>query len=75
MATLDQLRPGEQARVDRIAAGGVLAQRLAELGVLEGALVRMVRVAPLGDPLEFELDGCYLSLRKADARGVVLRDV
>ena len=70
--TLDQLRPGERARVLRVEAAPALAQRLAEMGVLIGADVRMVRTAPLGDPLEIELHGYFLSIRKADARGVLL---
>ncbi|MSR45687.1 MAG: hypothetical protein EXS13_01235 [Planctomycetes bacterium] len=74
MTTLDQLRPGQRAEVLRVAASTSLAQRLAEMGLLEGASVRMVRSAPLGDPIEIELEGCHLSIRRADARGVVLRD-
>lgn len=74
MTTLDQLRPGDERRVARVNAAGPTAQRLAEMGLLEGTVVRLVRVAPLGDPLEIELHGYFLSLRKADARGVELGD-
>ncbi len=74
MMTLDQLRPGESRRVARVNAAGPIAQRLAEMGLLEGTQVRLVRVAPLGDPLEIELHGYFLSLRRADARGVELFD-
>lgn len=74
MATLDQLRPGQHGRVARVDGTPALAQRLAEMGLIAGTDVRLVRVAPLGDPLEIELHGYFLSLRKADARGVLLEE-
>ncbi len=74
MTTLDQLRPGARGRVAKVNAAGPTAQRLAEMGLVEGTLIRLVRIAPLGDPLEIELHGYFLSLRKADARGVELSD-
>jgi Fe2+ transport system protein FeoA len=74
MVTLDQLRPGESGRVARVDAAPALVQRLAEMGLLEGTAVKLVRAAPLGDPLEIELHGYFLSIRKADAHGVVLAE-
>ncbi len=74
MRTLDQLAPGGVARIVRVGGHGAIVQRLAEMGVLVDARVRMVRTAPLGDPLEIELDGCFLSLRKADARAIEVAD-
>jgi ferrous iron transport protein A len=70
MPTLDQLPPGSSARVLRLDARGPIGQRLAEMGIVAGARVRMVRAAPLGDPLEIELEDYLLSLRKAEARRV-----
>jgi ferrous iron transport protein A len=72
MVTLDQLRPGQSGRVVRVDASPAMAQRLAEMGLLEGTTLKLVRTAPLGDPLEIELEGWFLSIRKADARGVHL---
>lgn len=68
--TLDQLRPGDRASVVRLAAAGPVAQRLAEMGLIVGTELRLVRTAPLGDPIEIELFGWLLSLRKAEARFV-----
>ena len=56
----------------RVACEGRIAQRLSEMGVVEGTEVRVVRVAPLGDPIEVELMGYLLSLRKAEAGAVEL---
>jgi len=72
MVTLDQLRPGQGGRVVRVDASPAMAQRLAEMGLLEGTTLKLVRSAPLGDPLEIELEGWFLSIRKSDARGVHL---
>jgi ferrous iron transport protein A len=45
-------------------------RRLLELGFVPGTAVRVVGVAPLGDPLELELRGCRISIRRADAQSV-----
>ena len=73
MTTLDQLRPGARALVERVAATGPIGQRLAEMGLIEGAQLRLVRTAPLGDPIEIELQDYFLSLRKAEARCIEVR--
>jgi len=70
MTTLDQIRPGGRARITRLAASGALGQRLSEMGLVEGTAVRVVRAAPLGDPLEIEVQDYFLSLRRAEARFV-----
>jgi Fe2+ transport system protein FeoA len=70
MTTLDQLRPGERGRVTTLASEERLAVRLLELGIFPGVEIAMVRKAPLGDPLEFELLGYHLSLRRGEAAAV-----
>ena len=67
MITLKDLRPGENARVNGCAGEGVVFQRLCEMGFVAGANLRVVRYAPLGDPMEVQLESCHLSLRKAEA--------
>ena len=72
LLTLDQLKPGERARVkecrlDRALGQSALHQRLCEMGFVPGADVRVVRLAPFGDPMEVELYGYHLSLRKSEA--------
>jgi len=56
------------ARVVRLCATGTIAQRLSEMGLVAGSDVRLVRFAPLGDPLEIEVQDYFLSLRKAEAK-------
>jgi ferrous iron transport protein A len=74
MRTLDQLRPGMSARIVRLVARGALGQRLSDMGFVEGTGVKLIRAAPLGDPLEVEIQDYLLSLRKAEARLVEISD-
>ena len=71
--TLDLIRPGRSARITRLATSGPVSQRLGEMGLVAGATVRVVRAAPLGDPLEIEVSDYFLSLRKAEARCIEVR--
>ena len=68
--TLDQLKPGQSAVITAISGTGPLAQRLMTLGLLEGTSVAMLRRAIGGDPLEIDVMGYALSLRKSEARQI-----
>ena len=68
LQTLDQLKPGQAGTVKLLNAQGQLRTRLMDMGMITGTLVTMVRKAPLGDPLEVEIRGYSLSLRKEEAR-------
>lgn len=72
MRTLDELRPGESGVVMALRGDGAIHQRLQEMGVIEGAQVELVRLAPLGDPIEILVQGYHLSLRKSEAALVEL---
>ncbi len=67
-----ELAVGEIGRVIRIAGADEVSRRLLEMGVTPGVEIRRLGAAPLGDPLEFELRGYRLSLRKAEAAHVEL---
>jgi Fe2+ transport system protein FeoA len=68
--TLDQVAPGRRARVLAVSGEGGVAQRVLEMGLVEGTEVEVVRLAPLGDPLEIRVYGYLLSLRRAEAAAV-----
>jgi ferrous iron transport protein A len=72
VATLDQLVPGEKARVKRVGGQGAVHRRLMDMGLVGGVEVELIKAAPMGDPLEFRLRGYNLSLRKAEAQMVEL---
>jgi ferrous iron transport protein A len=64
------LAVGETGRVVRIAEADDVSRRLLEMGVTPGVEIRRLGAAPLGDPLEFELRGYRLSLRRKEAEHV-----
>ena len=70
MPSLDQLRPGQQGRITAIQGSDALVQRLMEMGLFEGEEIEVVRLAPLGDPLEIRLGDYFLSLRRSEAARV-----
>lgn len=74
MRSLDQLKPGEAGVIASLTGEEDVLLRLMELGLIEGTPLTMVRFAPMGDPLEITARGYHLSLRRAEASGVLLQD-
>ena len=70
--TLSKLKPGERARIDKIAGTGPVARRIADMGVTKGSVVEVIRIAPLGDPIDVKIKGYHLSLRKEEAAGIAV---
>ena len=68
------LKQGESGVVGRIIASPLIRQRLIDMGVLPNVEVTLLRVAPLGDPIEIKLRGYNLSLRKNEAAAILLMD-
>lgn len=73
--TLADLAIGAEGVVVAVDCPRAVARRLMEMGVLPGTSVAVVRVAPLGDPIEIGVRGCSISIRRREAAGIVLRDV
>lgn len=67
---LDELAFGVRARVAKVEARDVISQRLMEMGVLPGAEIKVIKDAPLGCPLEIEVRGYKLAVRRAEAARV-----
>jgi Fe2+ transport system protein FeoA len=67
---LADLTPGQSATIEHVGGQAEVRFRLLEMGLTNGTSVRLVRRAPLGDPLELDVRGYRLSLRKSEARGV-----
>ncbi len=64
---LDQLRPGERGIILDLEGDVVIVRRLMELGLVPGTQVEIVRMAPLGDPVELIVRGTHLSIRRSEA--------
>lgn len=69
---LDEFKIGETGQITKVEGEGRLRRRLFDMGVTPGAKVYLRKVAPLGDPLEVTIRGYELTLRKSEAKLVVM---
>ncbi|MGB3908547.1 MAG: ferrous iron transport protein A [Methanomethylovorans sp.] len=74
-STLNDLRPGEKARIVKVLAKGTVRRKLMDMGMVPGSEVEVVRTAPLGDPIEFRIKGYSLSMRKQEAANIVVETI
>jgi ferrous iron transport protein A len=70
--TLDMIPLDVLTRVRSVEASGVHGLRLMEMGVVPGALVRVVKSAPLGDPIQVCVRNCHLALRRGEAKSITV---
>jgi Fe2+ transport system protein FeoA len=70
--SLDTLPAGLAARVVNVEGSSAIARRLMEMGIVPGAPIRVVRTAPLGDPIQVCLRDYQLALRRAEARAITV---
>ncbi|SFL36240.1 ferrous iron transport protein B [Lachnospiraceae bacterium KH1T2] len=68
--TIKDLQIGQTARIDEVGGEGALRQHFLDMGVIPGAKVTLVRLAPMGDPMELRIHGYELTLRLADAEKI-----
>lgn len=71
--TLRDLQVGEQGVVESIGEKGPIRRRIMDMGITPGASVKVIKVAPLGDPIEINIRGYELSLRKDEASQIVIK--
>ncbi len=72
MSDLSTIKVGASAAVARIDGTDDIAMRLMEMGLTPGVAVQVISTAPLGDPIEVEVRGYRLSLRRSEAARVVV---
>jgi Fe2+ transport system protein FeoA len=65
--TLAEVLPGSSARVVAVDPQSAIGRRLLDLGFVAGTEVQVLRRAPLGDPVEYELRGYRVCLRRTEA--------
>lgn len=71
--TLKELKPGQQGRVASIGTTGPMKRRIMDMGITPGVEIKVVKVAPLGDPVEVHVRGYELSLRKEEAQQIQMQ--
>ncbi|ADD08244.1 ferrous iron transport protein A [Candidatus Aciduliprofundum boonei] len=67
---LSELRPGETGVVTKVTGTGAIHRRLLAMGILPGTVIRVARLSPFGDPIEYEIRGVFISLRRSEAEYV-----
>ena len=72
MLTLSDLQPAQRGRICEVKGAGALRRRLLDMGVVPGAEIEVVRIAPLGDPVEYRVRGYRLLLRRTEAALVMV---
>lgn len=70
--SLAHLLPGEQAHVLHVNGNDAVTRRLIEMGVVPGTPIRVIKAAPLGDPLEIRVRGYHLALRRTEAHTIMV---
>ena len=75
MSRLADLAVGKRARVVNVLGDDEISLRLLEMGLTPGVDVQLLGRAPLGDPLEFEVRGYLLSIRKSEAARVEIESL
>ncbi|MGX7205174.1 FeoA family protein [Enterococcus pingfangensis] len=70
--SLDQLSVGEQGVIVNVHGSGSIKRRLMDMGLTKGTPIKIVKLAPLGDPIELRVRGYELSLRKSESEMVIV---
>lgn len=70
MKTLRQANIGDTVKVVKLHGEGAVKRRIMDMGITKGVEVQVRKVAPLGDPIEVNVRGYELSIRKADAERI-----
>lgn len=74
MKTLKDAKSGDMVIVEKISCTGGLKRRIMDMGITKGTSVFIRKLAPLGDPIELTVRGYELSLRKADAENIIIKE-
>ena len=72
--TLKELQIGKSAVVDTVGGSGALRQHFLDMGLIPGAEVTLVKLAPMGDPMELRIHGYELTLRVEEAEKIEVKE-
>ena len=74
MRTLKDVNVGETVTVAKLDGEGAVKRRIMDMGITKGVEIYVRKIAPLGDPVEITVRGYELSVRKADAEMILLKE-
>ena len=72
MRTLSEIATGSKAKVVKIQGDGALKRRIMDMGITKGTDITVRKVAPLGDPIEINVRGYELTIRKKEAENIIV---
>ena len=72
--TLKELQIGQSAVICTVGGEGALRQHFLDMGVIPGAEVTVVKLAPMGDPIQIHLRGYDITIRKEDGEKIILKE-
>jgi len=67
---LSSLKEGEWGIIESLNTPWAISQKLLEMGLVPGEMIRAVRKAPFGDPVEYEIMDCRVAIRKTEAEKI-----
>jgi ferrous iron transport protein A len=70
---LDCLKAGQRGCIQRIRHSGAVTRRIMDMGLVKGVQITVVKLAPLGDPMEIKAKGYNLSLRRSEAATILVK--
>ncbi|MEA4815752.1 MAG: ferrous iron transport protein A [Lachnospiraceae bacterium] len=73
--TLNMLKKGEACTVVKVNGKGALKKRLFDMGITPGVVIILKKTAPFGDPIEIDLRGYSLSIRKSEAKEIEVEKI
>lgn len=72
--TIDDLKIGQSGVISQVGGEGPLRLRFLDMGLIPGTGVELVKIAPMGDPIQIRLRGYELTIRREDARQISLKE-
>jgi Fe2+ transport system protein FeoA len=72
MERISDLKPGDTGKIRKIEASSNLRRKLLDMGIIPGSPFEVIKLAPLGDPVDVKIKGYHLSLRKEEAATVLV---
>lgn len=72
--TVDDLKIGQSGVISQVGGEGALRLRFLDMGLIPGTKVTLEKAAPMGDPIQLQLRGYELTIRREDARKIALRE-
>ena len=72
--TIDDLKIGQTGTISNVGGQGALRLRFLDMGLIPGTRVKLQKVAPMGDPIQIQVRGYELTIRREDVRQITLME-